>query len=141
MFLNAKTEYACLAMLQLALEHRSGEPVQIGRIAQRHGIPKRFLVQILLQLKQTGLVISLRGASGGYRLGRPPEQISLADVLAVMDGHRDWNPSSTAGSELTHILGDLCVDLADARHQELSAITLTSLVEQIAVEAAPDWCI
>jgi len=65
MKLSAKTEYACLAMLQLAEEYSGGEPLQIRRIADEHGIPARFLVQILLQLKGGSLVISTRGAAGG----------------------------------------------------------------------------
>ncbi|HEY3394892.1 MAG TPA: Rrf2 family transcriptional regulator, partial [Lacipirellulaceae bacterium] len=76
MKLSARTEYACLAMLQLAQEYDSGEPVQIRRIADEHAIPGRFLVQILLQLKGAGLVASTRGAAGGYRLARPPHEIT-----------------------------------------------------------------
>jgi DNA-binding IscR family transcriptional regulator len=51
MKLFAKTEYACIAVLELALRHGSGQPVRIREIAETHGIPARFLVQILLQLK------------------------------------------------------------------------------------------
>ena len=51
-----------------------------------HAIPERYLVQILLQLKGAGLVVSTRGASGGYRLARPAAEISLSDVLAAIDG-------------------------------------------------------
>src|ERR671914_541659 len=86
MNLSARTEYACLAMLQLAQEYDSGEPVQIRRIADEHAIPARFLVQILLQLKGAGLVASTRGAAGGYRLARPPREITLAEVIDVMEG-------------------------------------------------------
>ena len=95
MKLSAKTEYACLAMLQLAAEYESGEPLQIRRIADEHGIPSRFLVQILLQLKGASLVASTRGAAGGYRLARPPQEISLADVIDVIEG--DDRPESNAG--------------------------------------------
>ena len=68
MKLSAKTEYACLAMLEMAQQYGSGEPLQIRRIADEQGIPARFLVQILLQLKGAALVASTRGAAGGYRL-------------------------------------------------------------------------
>ena len=67
MKLSAKTEYACLAMLQMAREYENAEPLQIRRIAEEQGIPARFLVQILLQLKGASLVASTRGAAGGYR--------------------------------------------------------------------------
>ena len=70
MRISAKTEYACIAMLELASQYGSGEPVRIRRIAERHDVPSRFLVQILLQLKGAGLVASDRGAAGGYLLIR-----------------------------------------------------------------------
>src|SRR5256885_3339726 len=82
---SAKTEYACLAVLELARAYDIGEPVRIRTIADEHSIPLRFLVQILLQLKGAGLVVSTRGAAGGYQLARPPEQISLAHVINVID--------------------------------------------------------
>src|SRR6187401_3716277 len=84
MIVSAKTEYACIAVLELAARHGSGEPVRIREIADAHGIPSRFLVQILLQLKGAGLVQSTRGATGGYALAKPPEAISLADVMAPL---------------------------------------------------------
>ena len=104
MKLSAKTEYACLAMLQLAEDYDSGEPVQIRRIADEHGIPSRFLVQILLQLKGASLVASTRGAAGGYRLARPPREITLAEVIEVMEG--DERPATNAG-KATPLVGAL----------------------------------
>ena len=140
MKLSAKTEYACLAMLQLAHEHASGEPVQIRRIAEVHGIPSRFLVQILLQLKGASLVASTRGASGGYRLARPPREITLADVIEVMEG--DERPATNAG-KMTPLVGSLlylCRELGDAQRDRLDDITLADLVEQ-AAQREPMWYI
>ena len=74
MKISAKTEYACIAMLELAAQYGSGEPVRIRRIAERHDVPPRFLVQILLQLKGAGLVASVRGAAGGYQLSSRPRR-------------------------------------------------------------------
>ncbi len=68
MKVSAKTEYASIAVLELSLSYHTGEPVRIRDIADRHGIPSRFLVQILLQLKGMGIVQSSRGAGGGYQL-------------------------------------------------------------------------
>src|SRR5205823_11827961 len=82
---SAKTEYACIAVLELAARHSRGEPVRIREIAAAHGIPSRFLVQILLQLKSAGLVQSIRGAAGGYQLAREPDDITLLDVMTVVD--------------------------------------------------------
>src|SRR5438105_12412926 len=83
---SAKAEYACRAMLELAARHGDPQPVRLKAIADAHGIPQRFLVQILLQLKTAGLVASVRGAAGGYQLARAPDRISLADIInAVTD--------------------------------------------------------
>ncbi len=95
MKLSAKTEYACLALLHMAQEYENAEPLQIRRIADQQGIPSRFLVQILLQLKGAGLVASTRGAAGGYRLARQPREISLAEVMEVMEGAD--RPQTNAG--------------------------------------------
>jgi Rrf2 family protein len=85
MRISAKAEYACVAMLELAANFGDPQPVRIKAIADARGIPQRFLVQILLQLKTSGLVASVRGASGGYQLARPPETISLASVINAID--------------------------------------------------------
>jgi Rrf2 family protein len=140
MKLSAKTEYACLAMLQLAAEFDTGEPVQIRRIAEEHGIPSRFLVQILLQLKGASLVASTRGAAGGYRLSRSPEQISLAEVIEVMEGDERPHTNATKSSPLVRTLLHFCRELGDAQHQRLDSIALADLVEQ-AAGREPMWYI
>ena len=96
MKVSAKTEYACIAMLELASQYGSGEPVRIRKIAERHDVPPRFLVQILLQLKGAGLVASVRGAAGGYHLIKPPHEVSLGQVMEVIEGNNDDNGQTTA---------------------------------------------
>jgi Rrf2 family cysteine metabolism transcriptional repressor len=85
MRITAKSEYACVAMLELAANHRQRQPLRIKDIADAKGMPARFLVQILLQLKTAGLVTSVRGASGGYQLTRPPDKITLAEIVNAVD--------------------------------------------------------
>src|SRR5215470_3667575 len=97
MRISAKAEYACVAMLELAACYRSPEPVRIKAIADAQGIPQRFLVQILLQLKTAGLVVSVRGASGGYQLARPPEAINLAQIVNAIDDRSVVAPSAAFG--------------------------------------------
>src|ERR1700722_3052267 len=96
MRVSAKAEYACVAMLELAANYKEPQPVRIKAIAEAQGIPQRFLVQILLQLKTAGLVASVRGASGGYQLAHPPESISLAAVITAIDD-RTLTPRSALG--------------------------------------------
>src|SRR5271166_558696 len=76
-----------MAVIYLAQRRLENRPVPIREIAEAQGIPESFLTQILLKLKGAGLVLSTRGSAGGYRLARSPEQISLLDVLSVVDGN------------------------------------------------------
>lgn len=85
MRISAKTDYAVRAAVELAAvtdEH----PLKSERIAQAQGIPLRFLENILVQLRQGGIVVSRRGADGGYRLAEPADQITVADVIRAIDG-------------------------------------------------------
>jgi Rrf2 family protein len=136
MFLSAKAEYASLAMLELAVQYGDPRPVRLADLADKHGIPQRFLVQILLQLKGAGLVSSVRGAAGGYQLARPPEEITLADVLGVIDRadapvaknnrptNRDGEVSALAAS--LHAVWD---SIQESRAKILRKTTLALLVE------------
>ncbi len=104
MKVSAKTEYASIAVLELSQSYHTGEPVRIRDIADRHGIPSRFLVQILLQLKGVGIVQSSRGAGGGYQLARPPDEIALADVMSVIEGQEPIASATDKNSAMTRAL-------------------------------------
>jgi Rrf2 family protein len=127
---SAKTEYACLALLELAASYGSGEPVRIRTIADKHGIPSRFLVQILLQLKGAGLVTSTRGAAGGYQLLNPPEETSLGSVLSVIEGPPENPTSATGDSPAVRALADTWREVAEAQQERLAAISLADLLER-----------
>ena len=139
--LSAKTQYAVLAMLQLAQEHAAGEPVQVRRIAERQGIPATFLVQILHELRRAGLAASTRGASGGYRLSRPPGDITLADVVDAFESADEPAECAAADSPWGPALRDVCCDLARTRRERLQSVTLAELAERVAVGAGPMWYI
>lgn len=118
-------------MIELAARHATRKPVRLRLIAEHHAIPQRFLVQILLQLKSAGLVVSVRGAAGGYRLAKPPGRISLGDVIKAIDGNsrNPANPSthrSPAGKVLEHIWREVDRTLTET----LAAISLSDLLEQ-----------
>jgi len=85
MRMSAKAEYAVRAMVQLATIE-PGVLVKTDDLAKAQGIPPQFLVDILSVLRTDRLVRSHRGRDGGYELGRPAEQISIADVLRCIDG-------------------------------------------------------
>ena len=83
--LSKKSKYALKALMVLAKEYGQG-PVLISDIAQREGIPHKFLELILLELKNDGLLQSRKGKGGGYTLGREPRSISVGHVIRVLDG-------------------------------------------------------
>ena len=85
MKLSKKSEYACLALIDLS-EHYDQGFIKIEDICGRKDIPKKYLEQILLILKGAGYIRSRRGVEGGYKLSKPPEQISIAEILRLMDG-------------------------------------------------------
>ena len=132
MKISAKTEYACIAMLELASQFGSGEPVRIREIAERHDVPARFLVQILLQLKGAGLVASVRGASGGYRLLGPPDEISLGRVMEVIDGlgEEDQKSAASPDSPAVKVLMQAWKEVSAMQHKMLDGITLADLLER-----------
>ncbi len=68
------------------MHHPNTRPLPIDEIAQRQDVPANYLVQILSDLKSSGLIESRRGKAGGYLLARPPQQISVGDVLRAVDG-------------------------------------------------------
>jgi len=85
MKLSKKTEYACLALIDLSESYRD-KVVKIQDISLRRKIPKKYLEQILLLLKNSGYVESIRGVNGGYKLIKEPSQISLAEIIRLIDG-------------------------------------------------------
>ncbi len=141
MKVSAKTEYACLAMLELASSFGSGQPVQIRRIADRHGIPARFLVQILLQLKGSGYVNSTRGAAGGYELLRSPRQITLADVIGAIEGPEDSAPVVNSDAAAARVLRNCWQEVTLAEKKMLANITLADLAERVRKQAEPMYYI
>jgi Rrf2 family protein len=86
MKLSKRGEYGLRAMIDLATLEAQNGVVQIKEIAEREKIPAKFLEQILLTLKNAGLLQSKMGIGGGYHLARPAEQISLGHIVRVLDG-------------------------------------------------------
>jgi Rrf2 family protein len=128
--LSARTEYACLAMLELAAGAASPDPIRIRHISDEHGIPSRFLVQILLQLKNAGLVASTRGAAGGYRLARPADEITLAEVIAVTEGQSEQPQADSRTSPFAAVVDAALLEAAAAEREILEATTLGALLER-----------
>ena len=88
MKLSTRTRYGLRAMLELSLRETT-EPVDSRAIAASQGLSKRYLDNIIASLRRAGLVQSVRGASGGYRLSRAPETIRIDEIVTVLEGGLD----------------------------------------------------
>ena len=86
MEISCKSEYAILALLEMATHYQSGEPMQIRQIAAQQNIPDRYLEQLLATLRRGGIIKSQRGSKGGYLLAREPKKISLFEILECLEG-------------------------------------------------------
>jgi Rrf2 family cysteine metabolism transcriptional repressor len=127
MRVSAKAQYACVAMLELGLNFQDSDPLQIKSIADAHGISQRFLVQILLQLKVAGLVVSVRGASGGYHLAKPPDRITLGEIIRAID------QQASVSSALDELNRSLSIDAVASALHEVQERT-EKLLEEITLE-------
>ena len=85
MKLSTKARYGLKAMVDLAVEYGSG-PVSTATLASLQGVSVAYLEQLVASLKRANLVVSLRGAQGGYTLSRAPEEISVGEVLTALEG-------------------------------------------------------
>ena len=129
MNVSAKTEYACAAVFELAASYGTGNLLQVRKIAEAHQIPAKFLVQILLQLKAAGLVVSTRGAYGGYRLARDPSDVTVWDVFSVVEGESQTRPTQ-AGRLFGRVLNEVWQQAAERSRAGLQAITYAELLER-----------
>ena len=136
MKVSLKATYGIRAALDLALSNGSS-PVQSKAIAKRQGIPIRFLEQVLLAMKRSGLVESLRGSQGGYLLRKPPGTISLADIVEALDGSLTPKPVHATGtlrareqSNSDRLLSAVWEQVRQAEWEVLHAVTLKELAER-----------
>lgn len=88
MRLSTKSRYGTRFLMDLA-EHYNEGPVQTGFVAKRQGISAKYLEQIIVPLKKANLIKSIRGPKGGHMLARPPEEIRMGEVLAVLEDGMD----------------------------------------------------
>ena len=87
MKITRKGEYALKALIELAIDHDRGNTITlINDVARRKRIPQKYLEQILLNLRNAGILVSKRGVGGGYSLSRSPENISLGEIIRTVEG-------------------------------------------------------
>lgn len=129
MHIPAKVEYGMRALLELA---DSPDPRTGESLARAQGLPPKFLASILNDLRRAGLVHSQRGVEGGYRLGRPADRITAADVMRALDGPlaevRGMRPEMTSYEGAAARLQDLWVATRASLRAVLEAVTLDDMV-------------
>lgn len=134
MKVSTRGDYASRALLSLALHGAETTPTSVRDIAERTGLPQPYLEQILLALKGAGLVRSKRGVGGGYVLARPPEQVTLAQIVSAVDGPivaGDFAEPHTDGAcdhEGQCVLLAVWADVGDAIRTYLQSFTLADMV-------------
>ena len=130
MRVSAKADYALRGIIEIAAARKP--PVKRDEIARAQQIPVKFLETILGELKHAGIVSSQRGADGGYSLAKDAEEITVADVIRVIDGPlahiRDTRPESLDYQGTAEPLKDVFIALRAHMREVLEAVTLADLV-------------
>jgi Rrf2 family transcriptional regulator, iron-sulfur cluster assembly transcription factor len=129
--LTTRGRYSVKALLDLSLQPDYG-PASVQSIAQRQALPAPYLEKLLMAMRQAGLVVSVRGAQGGYRLAKKPGQIFVGDILAAV-GESITEDSSAAINE--------AIDAVRSRSENLTGKTNLSSTELVTGESllAADW--
>ena len=129
MRISAKADYAVRAAVEMAAA--GDQPVKGEKLADAQGIPLQFLEHILLELKHARLVRARRGARGGYWLARPPEEITLANVIRAVEGPlaniQDLAPEATKYSGHAEKLSDVWIAVRASLRRVLEHVTIADL--------------
>jgi Rrf2 family protein len=129
MRISAKADYAVRAAVEMAAA--DDEPVKGEKLAEAQDIPLQFLEHILLELKHARLVRARRGARGGYWLARPPEEITLANVIRAVEGPlaniQDMAPESTKYPGNAERLSDVWIAVRASLRRVLERVTIADL--------------
>jgi len=129
--ITAKADYAVRAAAELAAAAESDRPVKGETIATSQAIPQKFLENILSDMRQAGLVKSQRGVDGGYRLAKPPEAITVADVIRAVEGPlasvRGEAPEDVAYGGAAEPLQDVWIAVRASLRSVIENVTLADL--------------
>ena len=136
MKVSKRATYGIMVAVDLAI-HVKEAPIQARAIARRHGIPVRFLEQVLHAMKNAGLVESQRGAQGGYLLTHEPATMSIADIFEALEGpvfHRSFVGNRARDRHATKpelLLGDVWEQVQQAERKVLENITVEHLAMRL----------
>lgn len=135
MKLSTKGRYGLRALIDLAL-FSENENVSIASISARQNISESYLEQLIAKLRKAGLVVSVRGAGGGYKLAKPAEEISVGDILRALEGNLDLvdcpglkEESSCGGSEFC-VTKYVWQRINESMNRTVDEIKLSQLIEE-----------
>jgi len=131
--LSVKVNYACRVLAQIARLHGTGQLAHVEGLAQAESAPANYLAQILSELRDGGLIVSRRGKQGGYALARPPEQISLLDIVKLIEGEvLDTNDDNKGQS--SRRMKQVWDEVRDSLEESLATYTLDKISSQTSGE-------
>lgn len=136
MRLSTKGRYAVMAMADLAGHEGANRPVSLAEIAKRQEISLSYLEQLFAKLRRGGLVTSVRGPGGGYRLSRTSAEVRIADIIMAVDEPitatrcRPGSPKGCTGTTSRCLTHDLWEELGRQIHVFLSSVSLADVVEK-----------
>ncbi|HET7169033.1 MAG TPA: Rrf2 family transcriptional regulator [Candidatus Limnocylindrales bacterium] len=144
MSFSTKGEYGVRLMVQLARRHGTG-PASLAGIAAEEDLPRAYLEQLVVSLREAGLVVSTRGAHGGYELARPPAAIAMSEVLRALEGpiapmfcaSEDPEHATTCDRSARCTVNLLWVAVRDAITTTLDSMTLADLAPARVIELDP----
>lgn len=136
MRLSTKGRYAVMAMADLAGHEGATRPISLAEIAERQEISLSYLEQLFAKLRRGGLVRSVRGPGGGYRLSRPAVDVRVADIILAVDEPisatrcKSGSPIGCTGTTTRCVTHDLWEELGRQIHVFLSSVSLADVVER-----------
>ncbi|HEX7095029.1 MAG TPA: Rrf2 family transcriptional regulator [Acidimicrobiales bacterium] len=132
MHISAKADYAVRALLVMAADP-DNKPIKGETIAKSQGMPVKFVENTLVELRRTGLVASQRGMAGGFKLGKPANRITVADVVRAVDGPlaevRGQRPESTKYAGPAEHLQEVWIAVRASLRSVLEHVTLADIVQ------------
>lgn len=130
--MSKKSDYAIRGLLELALRSDKG-PINVRTLSQSQDIPSRFLEIILNELRQGGFVMSVRGKSGGYRLARDADEITVGQVIRFLDGNvkADDEVSDTVPHHGDFVLSSMRAKINQAISDVCDETTLKDMVAEV----------
>ncbi|MDR0445647.1 MAG: Rrf2 family transcriptional regulator [Oscillospiraceae bacterium] len=143
MKIPTKTRHALRMMLDLALRRGDGF-VSLREVAQRMDVSKTYLEQIVLQLNKTGLLVTARGAQGGYMLARTADKCTVGDILRAMDGGVFVFPadgSEPSGDALAVMADSVWAELEGVITRHLDSVTLQDIFDRNQAYSGFDYSI